>query len=746
MTRAQPEGSDRAITRDLRRLRLLLTLFLLLQAGAAFLPGPLLWGASHLAYAPLFARLLVPLLGVAILWTPLGAWAAARAGRLGALLLSKPAVAYGVVPLAAMALFWLLRTRLHFLGDGWLLGELVHLRVRFHGFDLLDYLLHARLHDWLGLQSEPAAFRLFAVVSVLAGGFYVAAAAWSARKLDETPAGRLLLFALLLCASPVQMFMGYVECYARLAVLLLVFLTLLTLYYRGRVSLVAPAAVFALALAVHLDALILSPLLIAPLLWPPAGRRDSRSRRALQIGLPVLGGLALAAGLLLLAGYNGRWFRIDFIEKRADHPLLLPLSDGLLSWRHWKDFANLLGLLAAVPLAMILARLPGWLRRGGGETGHEPRELRDGTGEPRRGGGGPRSERIGPRREGGGPRNARLAAALMLGGCGWVALWMLLLHLRLGVARDWDLFAAPALVFCLAGFLMWQEAGERVRAELAVIVGASALVLVGPWFWLNAGEARSLARFRDVIADLPKFPRAYAHEEIGKYFRKAGDIAEARREYEACVAIHPSNPRFLALLAALLYNSGETDAALQRFTQVFELDSTNVSALEMLARIHAEKEEYAQALDYARRFAGRSRERAAAAMLHGTVAARLGLYPEAVAAFERALRAEPDNLECLELLGNALLLSGDHARAEQAFRALLARDPGSASALVGLVASLWMPCEGHPEDCADERARARLREALALLDRLESMSGGPSQQLQQWRGRIAAVLAPGPSR
>jgi cytochrome c-type biogenesis protein CcmH/NrfG len=718
MTRVEPEGSDRATGHDLRVLRLLLTLLLLLQAGAAFLPGPLLWGASHLAYAPLFARLLVPLLGVAILWTPLGHWAAARAGRLGALLLSKPAVAYGVVPLAAMALFWLLRTRLHFLGDGWLLGELVHLRVRFHGFDFLDYLLHARLYGWLGLQSEPAAFRLFAVVSVLAGGFYVAAAAWSARKLDDTPAGRLLLFALLLCASPVQMFMGYVECYARLAVLLLVFLTLLTLYYRGRVSLVAPAGAFALALAVHLDALILSPLLIAPLLWPPAGRRAPRSRRALQIAVPVLAGAALAAGLLLLAGYNARWFRIDFIEKRTDHPLLLPLSDGLLSWRHWKDFANLLWLLAAVPLAMILARLPGWLRRGGG----------------------------GPRREGGGPRNARLAAALMLGGCAWVALWMLLLHLRLGVARDWDLFAAPALVFCLAGFLMWQEAGERVRAELAVIIGASALVLVGPWFWLNAGEARSLARFRDVIADLPKFPRAYAHEEIGKYFRKAGDIAEARREYEACVAIHPSNPRFLALLAALLYNAGENDAALQRFTQVYELDSTNVSALEMLARIHAEKEEYAQALGYARRLAGRSRERAAGAVLHGTVAARLGLYPEAVAAYERALRVEPDNLECLELLGNALLLSGDHARAEQAFRALLGRDAGSASALFGLVASLWMPCEGHPEDCTDERARARLREALALLDRLELMSGGPSQQLQQWRGRIAAVLARGPSR
>jgi len=739
-------------TAGTRPLRLMLTALLLLQGLAGFLPGPLLWSSSHLAYAPAAARLAVPILGLAALWTPFGRLLARAAAPAGRALLGRRSIAYGVIPGAGMVLFWLLRSRLHFLGDGWLLGELTARGIRFHGFDLLAYHLHARLFALLGWTGEAAAFRLFALSSIALGGLYLAAAAWSSRRLAALPEDRLLLWGLLVLCAPVQMFMGYVEAYALLTVLLLIFLAALVLHYRGGAPGWLPAGIFGLAVAVHLDALFLAPLLVGLVVLPPSGSRSSPARRLLGVAMPALAGPALAAVILAASGYDAQRLRIDFLEAREGRSMLVSLRDDLLSLRHWKDLANLLLLLAPVALAMILARLRG---------------LRAATGE------------AGGRAEGRDPAARRLIA-ILLAACLALALLMAFVHMRLGVARDWDLFAASALVFPITAFVLWrprpkpeaalagtspESAEERAvaRASFAVLVLVPALLLTAPWFWLNAGEMRSLARFRDVIADLPRFPQAYAHEEIGKYFRKAGDLAAARREYETCTSIHPTNPRFHALLGGLLYNEGEAEAALAEFVRVLDLDSTYVLALEMTARIHAERGRSEEALRWARRLAGRREETASAAVLHAVVAAREGRFPEAADAYERALRLEPENLDTLERLAGVFLLAHDYARAEQAFRAVLARDPRSAPSVVGLVTSLWMPCEEDPRVLAEARADGRLGEALRLLDLLLGASpdgagtgprplgvsaGRPAaaalgesalEELRAWRTRIAGA-------
>jgi len=72
-----------------------------------------------------------------------------------------------------------------------------------------------------------------------------------------------------------------------------------------------------------------------------------------------------------------------------------------------------------------------------------------------------------------------------------------------------------------------------------------------------------------------------------------------------------------------------------------------------------------------------------------------------VQAYERALRLEPGNPSHLERLGAILLISGDAARAEQAFRALLSKDPADRTALLGLLTALWLPCELDPSSAMD---------------------------------------------
>jgi tetratricopeptide (TPR) repeat protein len=693
-------------------LRLLLTALLLLQAIAAFLPGPHLWGVNHLAYVPVPLRCLGLLLGGALLWT--------RAGevlgrglqlRVAPLLLGRRAIAYGLLPLLGAAGCWLLRTRTHFLGDGWLLGELVARGVPFHGFDFLDYFGHAWLFHRLHLTTEAAAFQLFAVLSVVAGALYLVFAAWSARHLATDDGERITLYALLVAAAPLQLFMGYVECYSFLTAFLLLFLAGLTGHYTRTTPVTWAAAAFGAALAIHLDALFLSPLVLLLILLPPGGRLALKPRRTLEILLPILACLAVTALIYLAARYTPGTFEIDFRAGRRGQRLLAPLAGegNLLSGARIKDFVNLVLLLVPVPLAMIAASRPG--RRAG-------------------------------------TRPARGEAVLLVGALGLLLL-MLFVHMALGVARDWDLFAPSATVFVFLAFLLWRRrTGGRPAAREVGAIAATAFLLAAPWFWLNAGEARSVRRFSDVIADLPRFARAYAHEEIGKYHRKAGRTAEALAEYRTCTEIFPGNPRFQVALGGLLYNTGRRDEALPVFARAFAADSTYPLALDMLTRIHAERGEVDAALPFARRLARRPEETARAAAMHGALAAMQERYDEAIEAYRRARRKDPAAIDYAMQYGVLCLLRERYAEAEEGFRAILARDAASVMGRTGLVAALWLPISAAPGTWADPAVQRRMQEALRLATKLaaEGAADPATREVaEQIRGALQQLTpSPGP--
>jgi tetratricopeptide (TPR) repeat protein len=302
---------------------------------------------------------------------------------------------------------------------------------------------------------------------------------------------------------------------------------------------------------------------------------------------------------------------------------------------------------------------------------------------------------------------------------------MLFVHMALGVARDWDLFAAQTAVFVFAAFFLWRDrtGGHPAPRQVGAIV-VTALALALPWFWVNAGETRSVRRFEDVIADLPRFPRAYAHEEIGKYHRKAGRIDSALAEYRICTEIFPGNPRFQVALGGLLYNSGRRDESLPVFERAFAADSTYPLALEMLARVHAERDEMPQALEFARRLSRRPGETARAAAFHGSLAAAAGEYEEALAAYRNAQRRDPSRPEYGDQIGTLALLTGRYAVAEAAYRAMLRGDPSSVPARAGLLAAIWLPLRDAPARWGEPETRARLEEALRLADGLEAQGEG----------------------
>jgi tetratricopeptide (TPR) repeat protein len=118
-------------------------------------------------------------------------------------------------------------------------------------------------------------------------------------------------------------------------------------------------------------------------------------------------------------------------------------------------------------------------------------------------------------------------------------------------------------------------------------------------------------------------------------------VEEALSEYRTATKVFPQNARFHVVLGALQYSQGRRDEALRTLRGALAADSTFHVALEMTARIHAERNDFQQAIHYARRLANGDREPSRAAALHGWVAEQLGLIDEAVDAYGRAIEKDP---------------------------------------------------------------------------------------------------------
>lgn len=671
---------------------------LLLQAVAAWLPGPWLWGLSHLAYAPGALRVLWPALGLLILWTPAGEAVGRAAVRLLGTLLARPLWAYAIAPLGGMTLFWLLRTPTHFLGDGWLLGELVQRGLPFHGYDFFDYHLHARIFQWLGGETEAQAFQLFALLSVLAGGLYLVFAAWGARRISTRSTDRAAIYGLTVAVAPLQLFCGYVESYAFLAAFLLLAVAGLAAWYAGRAPLAVAGWGFGAALAMHLDALFLAPLLAGALVWPARDAQPA-GRRAWQLLGPVAAALAAAIGLMLLGGWSAGWVRFNIVDAHRDAVLRPLLGEmGLFSARHLKDVLNLLLLLTPVG---VLLTLTGW------------RAARERS------------------------RDVKLFAAAAL----WLVLLIIVVRMRLGVARDWDLVAAHAVLFPWTGYLLWRRA--RPDGLVPGMVGrllATALLLTAPWLWLNAGAERAVARIEDVSADFARYPRAYVQEEIAKYHRKAGRTEEAEAAYRRCIEIFPANARFHAVLGVLHYHQGELEQAAEVLRAAVAVDSTYIDALLTLAQIHAKWEDYEAALAWTRRYAGRPHETATAAAVHASMAVRCGLPREALDAYRRAAALDPTSAEWLDRAGGLALHLEQWQEAENLFRAAVRRDPQRTSALLGWLVAGRERIRTDPQGCRGPACVQRIRELLGLMAELERRGEG-APQFVQWRSELEAVRA-----
>jgi len=172
-------------------LPILLTLPLVFLAAGRFLPGPYAWGFNHLAYLPgwVFGIWLAAalLLGTLLLPSVQRATCDRLAGVLPRFLFERCWVPWALSAIAG-GLFFLLRERSFFMGDGYLVGELVDRGVQFRAFDSLDYLLHFQVYQRLGQGGARfSSFDLYRGSAILAGMLAVATWLRLAGRLSWSP-------------------------------------------------------------------------------------------------------------------------------------------------------------------------------------------------------------------------------------------------------------------------------------------------------------------------------------------------------------------------------------------------------------------------------------------------------------------------------------------------------------------------------------------------------------------------------
>ncbi len=722
---------------------ILLTLPLLFLAAGRFLPGPYAWGFNHFAYLPgwVFGVWLAAALLLGTLLLPAVQRAACDrlAGSLPRFLFERRWVPWALTAIAG-GLFLLLRERSFFMGDGYLVGELVDRGVPFRAFDNLDYLLHFQIYKRLGQGGARfSSFDLYRGSAILAGMLAVATWLRLAGRLSWSPWRKVTVVGLLFFAGPAALFFGYVESYSFLFLFLTAFLLCGLLVLEGRAPLWLAATFFGLGLAFHLTALFTAPALLV-LAWRAPGRPMARRVRE-ALGPPML--LFVVAVLLHIAeGYDASWFRHEFLEGKNAQSIWIPLAQGrgLLTAYHWKDLFNLALITAPVCLLVVLAA---------------GRRLRSCAREPR-----------------------YLFLLVQIVSLAFISVAV---DRKLGGARDWDLLAAhSAGLILLAAMLLpgntpggadeaagpvpavpasrgrgknrergrerGREGGARTsrvlldRPHPVVSLALGVSLLVGmPWVVLLHWEDRSILRFVDIAADFPDFPRGYAYEEVGKYYRKAGDLDRAQALYEKAVATNPSHARIRILLGSIYYARENYDAAEKQYLVANQLDPKNYMAVEMLGQVGMKRERFEDAWGWFQNLVELQPQKATSWEYYGFAASRSKRWEQAIYGFGKAIELDPAAMGVhRHEIGIALAQLGRYEEAADTFQAILARpDPRQetrlALALVRLEMARQSKARGQPVSAA------WLDEAEGQLDRvLEQRPGDPQaadlkQQLRHLR-------------
>ncbi len=461
----------------------------------ALAPEGRTWGAEAAAWVSPAMQAILALLLVAV---PLAVRARPKLPRI-----PEPAV----LPLllaAAAVLFGVFRATAWFLGDGAQnVGMLGESRPPPKLTSAGTWLLLLGVRRLIPGEAEAAARAAYALFAGVSGLLFVASAWLLARPLVPGRDARLLLTAALVTGGWSLQFFGYFENYAPFVLAVTAFAMSGAQAARTGTRRWLPAVLAVLAAGLHvLGALLVPPLLM---LFKPA--RVPWRRLAVPL---VLAGAAGAAG--------AAWFVTRDLSRAL---LFVPVT----TWRfgvpgytwfspaHLLDLLNLALLLIPGILVLVVARIP-WGRRG-------PRP----------------------------PRDPAVTFLAVTAAGAWLGVF--LFDPKLGMPRDWDLFAfaGPPLLLALAVPLLARMEKDPAAGRPVLLAAALGALVLAPRVAMNRDEPAAYEQFRrHLTLDHARGRNATYHSVA--YLKRAGREEEMEAEIQRWLEEYPERKLVRLAIAA----------------------------------------------------------------------------------------------------------------------------------------------------------------------------------------------------
>jgi tetratricopeptide (TPR) repeat protein len=511
-----------------------------------------LWGINHLLYLPPLDSVMYAIFGLLCLSAlipklqPYGLRLFDPAARF---LMERRYPILFLVP-AAILFFWIFRIPTFFLGDGYYVINNVgnELPVVFKWSEEAAVQLVFLVSKLVPLTGPRCGEYAYAVVSVISGGVAIWCLWLITREISGDGSSRLLGFMVLICSGWSLLFFGYAENYPLLWPFMTAYIYFSIRHIKGDGPLYQPTLLLAISLALHLQTLffvISYPFVLF------AGDRGQDMYRKFRRSLLMLAGAGGGIGLILFM-YLYRTsldFRIHF----------LPLWDGrparpdyaLLTVKHLADIANLIMLLS--PVAIILFVLA-W------------KHLRRSASSP-----------VG-----------RFLLVFTIGG----SLFLFLIDPKLGLSRDWDLFALTGLGPTL--FLLFAHSSEaRPRHELFPALAGLALVLTMPFLAVNLNRQPSIDRYIALMRLDPEVSRG-GMVVLRSYYYMVGDTASAEAEDREIYNMFPAVR--LVRRATDLSRAGRGEEAMILADSVLRIDPYSKEAYNLRGMIFLRSRDYQRAI------------------------------------------------------------------------------------------------------------------------------------------------------
>ena len=434
-------------------------------------------------------------------------------------------------------LFYLLRTKTHFLGDGYtLLHMLAEDRPTMTQWsEIGESLIHIAVKSIIGGSGLDAALLANQIISIGAGLLFVSVVIWFSRKFFDQRWQHWLFVIGVLSGGYMQLFFGYVENYSLFTVSVAIHFLVGLKVAAGKLSKFLLLLSLIASMSLHIMGVTLLPATTYLLLADSfIGSWFSRMKTTIKLTL-ASSIVAILVAVFLYFYNTDYFFRFAFVPILQDRFTIEGYT--MFSLSHLFDMVNLLVLLMpGIPILLVLLARRS-VRSLFGSTDH------------------------------------RFILILIVS----TIVAAFIFEAYLGMPRDWDLFSFAGIPLVFGMLFITLRSWDRLRTSIVPVVMSITLgfLLLMPRVISQTIPEVSLAHFDNYIK-LDKRKNRDVIELLYNYYIDIGDYISAKetqdrwmREYPERKLIHQSTDLFI---------SGQIEQALDLTRQVMLIDPTISSA------------------------------------------------------------------------------------------------------------------------------------------------------------------------